>query len=149
MPQETTIVNDFLTLFPELREHPHIQGDDYTDTPYVFFGVIRNVLEEEIINKTELSERILKWLNSSLNDPSVTSYVDDMLWIEFFEGSEINDLYRTTLLSNLNDRANLKFRQYLYIMENGGLTDAKTGEILKYVPDGESIRTGKYISDIK
>jgi hypothetical protein len=148
-PLEKTIVSDFLALFPELQEHPDIKGDDYSDTPYSFFGVIRNIIEDGSKENSEVIIRILKWLDTTLNNSATNDYVNDMLWIEFFEGSEVNDIYRSTLLSNLSDQANLKYRQYLYIMENGGLTDPKTGEILKYVKYGPSSRTGKFITDIK
>lgn len=149
MIPEKTIVNDFLVLFPEFIEHPHIKGDDYSDTPYVFFGVIRSILEEGINENPESSTKILKWLDATLNNSAISAYLDDMLWIEFFEGSEVNDKYRTALLSNLSNQANLKYRQYLYIMEQGGFTDPKTGEIFKHVKGGPLARTGKYVSDIK
>jgi hypothetical protein len=144
------LVIAFLKEFPELAEHPHIKGDDFKDTPYSFFGVINLILNSAIEEDGPLAERIANWLNNVLNDENLHNYIEEMLWIEFFEGSEVNEPYRNFLLMVLKDRANLMFRQYLYIMEHGGLTDPTTGEILKYMggtkPDQ---RTGKYISDIK
>lgn len=146
MSQQDTIVKDFLEQFPELKNYPSIDGDDYSDTPYSFFGVIRDILINSIETNLNLAEKISGWLNGILNNTETSDYVEEMLWIEFFEGSESDESYRTFLLSKLKDKANLLYRQYLYIMENGGLTDSKSGEILKYVKDGSSERTGKYIS---
>lgn len=149
MEQQDSIVNSFLKEFPELKEHSLIKGDDYSDTPYVFFGVINLILINAVAEDLSLAKKISKWLNTILNNAETNEYVSDMLWIEFFEGSEADQLYSDFLLSHLSENANRMFRQYLYIMENGGLTNAKTGEILKYIKGGESEKTGKYISDIK
>ena len=149
MNQQDTIVEDFLKEFPELRNHPSIQGDDYSDTPYIFFGVMREVLLESLEASAGLAQRIVIWLDGTLNNSATDDYVKDMLWIEFFEGSEIDEVLQSFLLTNLRNEANLMYRQYLYIMENGGLTDAKTGEILKYIEGKPAIKTGKHVSDIK
>jgi hypothetical protein len=149
MNQQDKIVKEFLAQFPELNIHPSIEGDDYSDTPYSFFGVIRDILVESIENNSDLAEKISFWLDSILNNIETSNYVEDMLWIEFFEGSELDESYRTFLLSRLKNKANSLYRQYLYVMENGGLTDSESGEILKYIKDKPYVRTGKNISDIK
>jgi hypothetical protein len=148
MEQQDLIVEEFLKDFAELAEHPSIKGDDYSATPYSFFGVINLILLEAIENDTKLAQRIAHWLNSTLNHPETNEYVRDMLRIDFFEGAETNQKYRDFLLAHFSGHTNLLFRQYLYIMEHGGLTDPDTGEILRYVDEGDSVRTGKYITDI-
>lgn len=144
------LVLSFLEQFPELSEDQNIKGDDFKYTPYSFFGVISLILITACEEDQPLAKKIVHWLNEVLNDNNLEKYIEDMLWIEFFEGSEINEPYRKFLLTELKDSANLMFRQYLYIMEHGGLTDSETGEILKYMGGTEpDQRTGRYISDVK
>ncbi|MFT6829410.1 MAG: hypothetical protein ACJAV6_000236 [Candidatus Paceibacteria bacterium] len=150
MEQKDTIVNDFLQKFPEIKKHPLVDGDDYSDTPYIFFGVVYEILLKAHKDDVSSAEKIIIWVNDILNSIETDKYIKDMLWIELFEGSELNNSYRDFLLSHFSNDAHLMYRQYLYIMEHGGLTDPETGEILKFVKMGnKGKKTGKYISDIK
>lgn len=145
----------FFRAFPHFAGHPVFRDpDEYKDTPYLLAGMAGSYLSmmEPVKGLPQLTEeeslQVIKWINDLWNDPSVTEDVKEMFWIEFFE--PINtDEHRNFLMKNLTDRANLNLRQYLYIVENGGLNDPKTGEILRYRENMPSERTGKYISDIK
>lgn len=144
------IIKNFLDMFPELAAHPLIKDDDFTDTPYFFCSAVRDILINSINETHPLANKISNWLSNTFNNPDTSASVHDMLWIQFFEGSEIDEPYKNYLLSSLKDKANLLYRQYLYIMENGGLTDPTTGEILKRELIGlTTIKTGKFITDIK
>jgi len=145
----------FFEVFPNFVGHPVFgDTDGYKDTPYLLAGVAGRSLSMMKPTKglprlnEEESLRVINWVNGLWNDPSVTEDVKEMFWVEFLE--PINtDEHRNFLMKNLTDRANLNLRQYLYIVENGGLTDPKTGEILKYIENKPSERTGKYIGDIR
>jgi hypothetical protein len=146
------VVSEFLRQFPEYPKHPDIINDDYSDTPYSFFGVInsdliRNIEENKNTNNVSV---VISWINNLYNDPNLNKNLRNMFYIEFFETTIGAEKYKDYLLKNLTGLMHLELRQYIYIVENGGLTDPTTGEILKYTGmNTKSIRTGKFISDIK
>jgi hypothetical protein len=149
-------VDVFFEAFPHFVNHPIFGSrDSYEGAAYSVVGTaalhlfVAEKIEKvpEQLNEEE-SLQIIKWVNDLWNDVSVGEDVKEMFWIEFFESMN-TDKYKKFLMDNLTDRANLNLRQYIYIVENGGLTKPETGEILRYRENMPSERTGKYISDIK
>ncbi len=145
---EDNIVKLFINDFKELSGGT-LFFEDESDLPYCFFGDVRSILEKSIKKDKPLATKIIKWINNVLNSKNLSSYVENMLWIEFFEGAEADRGYTKFLDTNLTKKADFLFRQYTYICKHGDAIDPETKEILRFVKDNKSVGTGKYVFDIK
>ncbi|MDB5265401.1 MAG: hypothetical protein JWM39_114 [Parcubacteria group bacterium] len=144
-----SLVEDFLKQFPELHDDSHLDRANNHDLPYVFFGMVHQILSKAITEDTLLAEKITEWLDSAFANNKGNESARDLLWVSFLEATEHKPMHREFLLSHLTSEGNLQYRRYLYLMDNGGLNDPNTGEILNFSNGNESGKTGKFLSDIK
>ncbi|OGZ46025.1 MAG: hypothetical protein A2756_04475 [Candidatus Ryanbacteria bacterium RIFCSPHIGHO2_01_FULL_48_27] len=146
------IVKKFLELFPQFTREPSFGNEDYSEIPYVFFGSVNTTLSTYVEQKENLAlaTAVIHWMDEIYNTPETDDYIRDMCAIEFFECADGSKEYAQFLLDLLTGRANIDFRRHNYIVENGGLLDPNTGEIMKYAGmNTPSQKTGKFITDIK
>lgn len=104
------IVSIFLTKFPQIADHPDYHGEaqTYTDSAYIFFGVLNTILCDYYLGQQkeiELTKEIIYWMNDLYNSSKVDDEVRNMFAIEFFEKSDESDQYRNLLSEQLTDRA--------------------------------------------